>query len=63
MKGVMFWFFLRLYILILMFFSVNVIFNVFIFLRGYDLGVMNIVIGIVMGVYMLMVMLFCFWVG
>lgn len=63
MKGVMVWFFLRLYILILMFFSVNVILNVFIFLWGYDLGVMNMVIGIVMGVYMLIVMVFWLWVG
>lgn len=63
MKGVMVWFFLRLYILILMFFSVNVILNVFILLWGYDLGVMNMVIGIVMGVYMLIVMVFWLWVG
>lgn len=49
MKGAMAWPFLRLYILTLMFFSANAILNVFIPLRGHDLGATNTVIGIVMG--------------
>lgn len=53
MKGAMAWPFLRLYILTLMFFSANAILNVFIPLRGHDLGATNTVIGIVMGAYML----------
>ena len=49
MKGAMAWPFLRLYILTLMFFSANAILNVFIPLRGHDLGATNTTIGIVMG--------------
>lgn len=58
MKGAMSYSFLRLYILTLMFFSANAILNVFIPLRGHDLGATNTVIGIVMGAYMLTAMLF-----
>ncbi len=53
--------FLRLYILTLMFFSANAILNVFIPLRGHDLGATNTVIGIVMGAYMLAAMVFRPW--
>lgn len=55
--------FLRLYILTLMFFSANAILNVFIPLRGHDLGATNTVIGIVMGAYMLTAMVFRPWAG
>lgn len=61
MKGAMAWPFLRLYILTLMFFSANAILNVFIPLRGHDLGATNTVIGIVMGAYMLTAMVFRPW--
>lgn len=63
MKGAMAWPFLRLYILTLMFFSANAILNVFIPLRGHDLGATNTVIGIVMGAYMLTAMVFRPWAG
>lgn len=63
MKGAMAWPFLRLYILTLMFFSANAILNVFIPLRGHDLGATNTTIGIVMGVYMLTAMVFRPWAG
>ncbi|MCR1796442.1 MFS transporter [Staphylococcus warneri] len=63
MKGAMAWLFLRLYILTLMFFSANAILNVFIPLRGHDLGATNTTIGIVMGAYMLTAMVFRPWAG
>lgn len=63
MKGALAWPFLRLYILTLMFFSANAILNVFIPLRGHDLGATNTVIGIVMGAYMLTAMVFRPWAG
>lgn len=63
MKGAMAWPFLRLYILTLMFFSANAILNVFIPLRGHDLGATNTTIGIVMSVYMLTAMVFRPWAG
>ncbi|MBY4091632.1 MFS transporter [Rhodococcus fascians] len=63
MKGAMAWPFLRLYILTLMFFSANAILNVFIPLRGHDLGATNTTIGIVMGTYMLTAMVFRPWAG
>lgn len=63
MKGAMAWSFLRLYILTLMFFSANAILNVFIPLRGHDLGATNTTIGIVMGAYMLTAMVFRPWAG
>lgn len=44
-------------------FSANAILNVFIPLRGHDLGATNTVIGIVMGAYMLTAMLFRPWAG
>ena len=46
-----------------MFFSANAILNVFIPLRGHDLGATNTVIGIVMGAYMLTAMVFRPWAG
>ena len=52
-----------IYILTLMFFSANAILNVFIPLRGHDLGATNTVIGIVMGAYMLTAMVFRPWAG
>lgn len=63
MKGAMAWPFLRLYILALMFFSANAILNVFVPLRGHDLGATNTAIGIVMGAYMLTAMIFRPWAG
>lgn len=63
MKGAMAGPFLRLYILTLMFFSANAILNVFIPLRGHDLGASNTTIGIVMGAYMLTAMVFRPWAG
>ncbi len=45
-----------------MFFSANAILNVFIPLRGHDLGATNTVIGIVMA-YMLTAMVFRPWAG
>lgn len=63
MKGAMSWTFLRLYILTLMFFSANAILNVFIPLRGHDLGATNTQIGIVMGAYMITAMFFRPWAG
>lgn len=63
MKGAMAWPFLRLYILALMFFSANAILNVFVPLRGHDLGATNTAIGIVMGAYMLTAMVFRPWAG
>lgn len=63
MKGAMAWPFLRLYILTLMFFSANAILNVFIPLRGHDLGATNTTIGIMMGAYMLTAMVFRPWAG
>ena len=63
MKGAMAWPFLRLYILTLMFFSANAILNVFIPLKGHDLGATNTTIGIVMGAYMLTAMVFRPWAG
>ncbi|WP_436855387.1 staphylopine family metallophore export MFS transporter CntE [Staphylococcus caeli] len=62
-KTALSWQFLRLYVLTLMFFSANAILNVFIPLRGHDLGATNTVIGIVMGAYMLTAMLFRPWAG
>lgn len=63
MKGAMAWPFLRLYILALMFFSANAVLNVFVPLRGHDLGATNTTIGIVMGAYMLTAMVFRPWAG
>lgn len=62
-KTALSWQFLRLYILTLMFFSANAILNVFIPLRGHDLGATNTVIGVVMGAYMLTAMVFRPWAG
>ena len=44
-------------------FSANAILNVFIPLRGHDLGTTNTTIGIVMGAYMLTAMVFRPWAG
>ncbi|NWK84770.1 MFS transporter [Staphylococcus sp. GSSP0090] len=63
MSGAMSWRFLKLYILTLMFFSANAILNVFIPLRGHDLGATNTVVGVVMGAYMLTAMVFRPWAG
>ncbi len=63
MKGAMAWPFLRLYILTLMFLVLTLFLNVFIPLRGHDIGATNTVIGIVMGAYMLTAMVFRPWAG
>lgn len=62
-KTALSWQFLRLYVLTLMFFSANAILNVFIPLKGHDLGATNTIIGVVMGAYMLTAMIFRPWAG
>ena len=63
MKGALSWQFVQLYILTLMFFSANAILNVFVPLKGHDIGASNAAIGIVMGAYMLTAMVFRPWAG
>ena len=63
LKGAMSWPFIRLYVLILLYFSANSILNVFIPLQGEALGASNTTIGIVMGAYLFTTMLFRPWAG
>ncbi|AVK87010.1 MFS transporter [Lysinibacillus sp. B2A1] len=63
MKGAMSWPFIRLYVLVLLYFSANSILNVFIPLQGEALGASNTTIGIVMGAYLFTTMLFRPWAG
>ncbi|MGE7111704.1 staphylopine family metallophore export MFS transporter CntE [Lysinibacillus sp. NPDC047702] len=63
MKGAMSWPFIRLYVLVLLYFSANSILNIFIPLQGEALGASNTTIGIVMGAYLFTTMLFRPWAG
>lgn len=63
MSGAMSWPFLRLYMLVLLYFSANSILNVIIPLRGEALGASSTTIGMIMGAYMFTTMLFRPWAG
>jgi MFS family permease len=55
--------FLRLYLLVLLYFSANAILNVIIPLHGESLGANNTTIGIIMGAYLFTTMFFRPWAG
>lgn len=57
------WPFLRLYILVLLYFSANSILNVIIPLQGKTLGASNATIGLIMGGYLFTTMFFRPWAG
>ena len=57
------WPFLRLYILVLLYFSANAILNVIIPLQGAFLGASSTTIGLIMGAYMFTTMFFRPWAG
>ncbi len=57
------WPFLRLYILVLLYFSANAILNVIIPLQGAFLGAGSTTIGLIMGAYMFTTMFFRPWAG
>ncbi|HBU86020.1 MAG TPA: MFS transporter [Paenibacillus sp.] len=63
MSGAMSWHFLRLYILVLLYFSANAILNVIIPLQGESLGASSTTIGLIMGAYMFTTMFFRPWAG
>ncbi|MCI3920912.1 MFS transporter [Paenibacillus sp. TRM 82003] len=63
MRGALSWPFLRLYALVLLYFSANSILNVIIPLRGESLGASNTTIGIIMGSYLFTTMFFRPWAG
>ncbi|WP_145414981.1 staphylopine family metallophore export MFS transporter CntE [Paenibacillus xylanexedens] len=63
MSGAMSWPFLRLYILVLLYFSANAILNVIIPLQGAFLGAGSTTIGLIMGAYMFTTMFFRPWAG
>ncbi|MFD2700552.1 staphylopine family metallophore export MFS transporter CntE [Paenibacillus shunpengii] len=63
MKGALSWPFLRLYILVLLYFSANAILNVIIPLQGDERGASNTTIGLVMGAYLFTTMFFRPWAG
>lgn len=63
MKGALSWPFLRLYILVLFYFSANAILNVLIPLQGKEWGASNTAIGLVMGAYLFTTMFFRPWAG
>ncbi|KQY80729.1 multidrug MFS transporter [Paenibacillus sp. Root52] len=63
MSGAMSWPFLRLYILVLLYFSANAILNVIIPLQGEFLGASSTTIGLIMGAYMFTTMFFRPWAG
>ncbi|WP_145408648.1 staphylopine family metallophore export MFS transporter CntE [Paenibacillus xylanexedens] len=63
MSGAMSWPFLRLYILVLFYFSANAILNVIIPLQGEFLGASSTTIGLIMGAYMFTTMFFRPWAG
>lgn len=63
MKGALSWPFLRLYALVLLYFSANAILNVVIPLKGSSLGATNTTIGIIMGAYLFTTMFFRPWAG
>lgn len=57
------WPFLRLYLLVLLYFSANAILNVIIPLQGKTLGASNTTIGLIMGAYLFTTMFFRPWAG
>lgn len=57
------WPFLRLYLLVLLYFSANSILNVIIPLQGGALGATNTTIGLIMGAYLFTTMFFRPWAG
>ncbi|MGG4488585.1 staphylopine family metallophore export MFS transporter CntE [Metabacillus idriensis] len=63
MSGALSWPFLRLYLLVLLYFSANSILNVLIPLQGNALGATNTTIGIIMGAYLFTTMFFRPWAG
>ncbi|KAB2331716.1 staphylopine family metallophore export MFS transporter CntE [Bacillus mesophilum] len=63
MSGAMSWPFLRLYLLVLLYFSANSLLNVIIPLQGGALGATNTTIGLIMGAYLFTTMLFRPWAG
>ena len=63
MRGALSWPFLRLYLLVLLYFSANSILNVIIPLQGESLGASNTTIGIIMGAYLFTTMFFRPWAG
>lgn len=63
MSGAMSWPFLRLYMLVLLYFSANSILNVIIPLQGETLGASNTTIGLIMGAYLFTTMFFRPWAG
>ncbi|WP_416147594.1 staphylopine family metallophore export MFS transporter CntE [Salipaludibacillus sp. HK11] len=63
MSGAMSWPFLRLYLLVLLYFSANAILNVIIPLQGGALGATNTTIGLIMGAYLFTTMFFRPWAG
>lgn len=63
MNGAMSWPFLRLYLLVLLYFSANSILNVIIPLQGEALGATNTTIGLIMGGYLFTTMFFRPWAG
>jgi MFS family permease len=63
LSGAMSWPFLRLYLLVLLYFSANAILNVMIPLQGETLGASNTTIGMIMGAYLFTTMFFRPWAG
>ncbi|MED4531589.1 MFS transporter [Metabacillus fastidiosus] len=63
MSGAMSWPFMRLYLLVLLYFSANAILNVIIPLQGETLGASNTTIGLIMGAYLFTTMFFRPWAG
>ncbi|MDR9796557.1 MFS transporter [Aeribacillus pallidus] len=63
MRGAMSWPFLRLYMLVFLYFSANSILNVIIPLQGETLGASNTTIGLIMGAYLFTTMFFRPWAG
>lgn len=63
LSGAMSWPFLRLYLLVLLYFSANSILNVIIPLQGSALGATNTTIGLIMGAYLFTTMFFRPWAG
>jgi len=63
LNGALSWPFLRLYALVLLYFSANAILNVVIPLKGDSLGATNTTIGIIMGAYLFTTMFFRPWAG
>ncbi|MGE7764887.1 staphylopine family metallophore export MFS transporter CntE [Peribacillus sp. NPDC096540] len=63
MSGAMSWPFLRLYLLVLLYFSANAILNVIIPLQGESLGASNTTIGLIIGAYLFTTMFFRPWAG